>query len=204
MNRSPAALAPQGLPVTPPPSATLANDAQQSLALQERISGSPVIPANCKANLIKVVKLYYCAELAELVNKFVKQMHTSTDFTSAYAEFINAAKPRYLRKRYQARLQDLEQLPKWHNTLRILVEMDGLMAQPVVLAILYPDNDGFTSVDELVMQFRNSSFRLVPAFSRAIMHYDHERARRAEQTAARHGVPARRTGSGRPSMVQGL
>ncbi len=204
MNRLSAALARKGPPVTPPPSATLANVAQQSLALQERISGSPTIPAICKANLIKVVKLFYCIELAELVNEFVQQMQVNTDFTSAYATFIEAARPGCLRERYKARLQDLEQLSQWRNTVPLLVEMDSLMAQPVVLAILYPDNDGFTSVDELVMQFRNSSFRLIPAFNRAIMDYDHERARRAEQTAARHGVPARRTASGRPSLVQGL
>ncbi len=204
MNRSSAASARRGPPVTPPPSATLANDAQQSQALQERISRSPIIPAICKANLIKVVKLFYCSELAELVFKFVKQMQVNTDFTSAYATFIEAARPGCLRDRYKARLQELAQLPQWRNTVPLLVEMDSLMTQPVVLAILYPDNDGFTSVDELVKRFRDSSFRLGATFGRAVMDYDRRQAQRVEQATSRHGVPARRTGPWRPSLIQGL
>ncbi len=201
MNRSSAALARRGPPVTPPPSAALAYDAQQSLALQERISGSPMMPANCKANLIKVVKLYYCAELAELVNKFVQQMQANTNFTSAYAEFVKAARSGCLRERYQARLQVLKQLPEWRKTVHVLVGMDNLVGTPIVLNVLYPDNDGFTSVDELVKRFRDSPFRMVEALGIAIMNYDREQA---EQATSRHGIPARRTASGRPSLVQGL
>jgi hypothetical protein len=127
--------------VTPPTPTRSPRSASKRLpTLTAEIEDDPSLDALTKARLTAMVALFDDAETRDPLNQVYRQMLADPQaFPAAYNQFVRACKPRTLKKRFAARLDELaQQNPDRLKLVAILKEIDGqiLLSYRVVDVVL--------------------------------------------------------------------